>query len=357
MSSFYRRRYRGYRVRTGYGRRGYNRSWRRGWYRSRSTLKSQQSGRRMFSVTIPTSAAFSMSSQSGSYWTNIFCVNPYFYEQNGPYGQAALPSSLLYRVYTQLYDQVKVNGVTIKISIMSNIGTGGLVSAVKVCSCWDRDAQYTELVESSDPMTTDRLQMGSESQSQLIVNNSKAIVYRSNWAGDIMERSTYHDCTITQSSGQFYDVAWRENGSIGYCPALYFALQTASAPGAGGYNFSVAVEAQWRVTFRNPKFGLSSNNSKGVGDLGAVAVKSDGVGKSVSLLPSSSSDVKEVCGRLAYNLGDSYEGYSDGSFSIADDVKIAVGKLGVESFRKMFGDNYDDFIDDGVSDGALVKEG
>jgi hypothetical protein len=249
---YYRRRYRS---------RWPYRSWRRG-----SVTRSSQAGRRTFNVSIPTSDAFQMTVGASNFWSNLVGISPYFTFSGNGLSHAALTSSLLYKTYTKLYDEVKVNSVYVKISLMTNVGTGGLVPAVNLVSVWDRNVKRAEIIDGEGIPTTATIQTGSESQSTLIVNNSRAVVSRYNKASDLQERTTFHDCsTVVYSSTGIVDQEWSNKAPIGYCPGLMFALQTSTAPGAGSsYVFDVAVEVRWNVTFRNPKFGLSGSSAKGI---------------------------------------------------------------------------------------------
>lgn len=245
---------------------GYKRFFKRNWYKRGSAARNSMSGRRTFNVSIPTSDAFQMTVAASNYWSNLVGISPYFTLSTNQLSHAALTSSLLYKTYCGLYDQVKVNSCYVKISLMTNVGTGGLVPAVNLVSVWDRNAKKSEVVNGHGIPTTATIQTGSESQSTLIVNNSRAIVTRYNRATDLQERTTFHDCTVTSyGTGGTIDSEWSDGGAIGYCPALMFALQTSTAPGAGSsYVFDVAIEVRWNITFRNPKFGLAGTSAKGI---------------------------------------------------------------------------------------------
>lgn len=227
--------------------------------------RASQSGTRRFNVMIPTAQSYQMTVGSQQQWSNLSGSCPYFKYAGNTICQASLIDSILYRTYCQLYDQVKINAVTAKISIMSNLGTGGICSAVKLVTMWDRDVKKTEMVDGVGIPNTTSIQTGSESQSTLLVNNSKAIVYRSIRASDVQERTTFHDCSweAYQTTG-FIDSVWKSGAAVGFCPGLWFALMSSSQPGATStYVFDVALEMKWYVTFRNPKFGLSAGASKG----------------------------------------------------------------------------------------------
>lgn len=370
---FYRR---GYyrRGRSGYGYRGYNRSWRRrGWYR-RGLSRSSTQGNRRFSVIVPTQASFNFTVAAGAYWSDLWAVCPYSGLTANKLMQAGLPSSLLYRTYTRLYDQVKVDWVSVKISIMSLVGAGGVAPAVKVCTSWDRSATYTDISSSQpgaipDPTT---IQTGSESQTSLIVNNSRAVVNRFNGASDLQERTLFHDCSLESLGGFYYDGMWRADQPVGYCPELFIALNTATAPGTGTtFSFTCSLDVKWHVTFRNPKYGLtSSGQSKSGGDLTTEPVEVKAAGKSApKILGFSQPDggvvysglLGDVVDRLKLNMHTDGV-YEDGEYDHDEDVQFAYEKLGDEVFHQLFKNVYDDdvkkfsLIVDEKDGDVLIKE-
>lgn len=264
--SYYNRGYRsyGYRSRTGY-RRGYNRYWRRNWARQRGVYRSQTAGNRRFNLTVPVSDVFELTTPAGAFWTNVKCLQPYV-QTRGTVACGSMVFSPLYRTYSALYDQVKINSVSVKMSILNVIGNGGIISAVKIFTMWDRDLQYGELSAANVPSVL-ALQNGAESQSSLIVNNSRGIIYRNNRASDIQERTVFHDCSVGRNVDNGYYDGCFANGAgyshgLGYVPGMFFAIQTNDAPGEGmSYTFNISIEVKWNVTFRNPKYGLTAAQS------------------------------------------------------------------------------------------------
>lgn len=214
-----------------------------------------------------------MTVAAGSYWSNLMAITPYRHETDSSatawaYTHCALLASPLYRTYAKLYDQVKVDSVYIKLSLMTNVGNGGLVPALKFYTAWDRNSTFAETSGTDIPTVSD-LMNGSESQATLVVNNSRAVFTRYSRASDIQERTTFHDCSYSIiNTTNYVDNSYRSASNvvpqIGYCPGLWFAIQSAVAPGTGNtFSFLVSADVKWRVTFRNPKYGLSSGVSKG----------------------------------------------------------------------------------------------
>lgn len=374
---FYRRGYR--RGRSGYGYRGYNRSWRRrGWYR-RGLSRASTQGNRRFSVVVPTQAVFNFTVPGLNYWSDLYAVCPYSANPTSKLEQAALPSSLLYRTYTRLYDQVKIDWVSVKLSIMTLVGVGGVAPAIKVCTSWDRDMNVYDVVDmgaTPSPIpTVDTIQTGSESQTSLIVNNSRAVITRFNAASDLQERTIFHDCGLNLVDSTYYvDAAYNSAGSgLGYCPGLYMAVNSATAPAEGAsFTFTCSLDVKWHVTFRNPKFGLSTVGgvNKAVGDFASEPVRSEGAGKNVSkvLGISQNTGTPVYCGLLGdvvdrLKLNMHTDGvYSDGEYDHDEDVQFAYEKLGDEVFHQLFKNVYDDdltkfsLIVDKKDGDVLIKE-
>lgn len=281
MPAFYRGFRRGYR-------RGYRRNYRRSrWpYRSmRSGLvRAQTSGTRRMNLSVPIQEAFSIAISTpaggaGNFWSDVYCVQPYFAVTGGVnmvnVAHGTLMGSRLYRVYTTLYDEVKINSCYVKMTVMTNIGSGGVTPALRVLTMWDRNLNAEDIAAANLPGHDD-METGSGSQTTMIVNNSRAILSRYVKASDIQEWTKFHDCSIVSSGNYRYDGCWctrqlateniRNGQDCGFVPGMYFCLNSATAPAAGAsFNFAIQLDIKYNVTFRNPKFGLSVSNAKGIG--------------------------------------------------------------------------------------------
>lgn len=259
-----------------YGRRWPYRSWRGSYVSS-----AQRNGTRRFNVSVPIQDVFSMTVANTSFWTPLYAVAPYYRALSSTADtrltKGALVTSPLYQTYAALYDEVKINSVSVTLSIMTAVGIGGVVPALKVYSSWDRDASYAEVVYGQGAPTVDQLMNGSESQVTLITNTSSSNVKRFNRASDLMEKIKFHDCTVSKTAARVVDSLYGSdsgNAQLGYCPCMFFAINTASAPGEGQeYSFNVSVEVKWNVTFRNPKYGLSASANR-LGDVKSDVVES-----------------------------------------------------------------------------------
>lgn len=363
----------------GYFRRGRNpsnpygrRYWRRtGWWRRfpRSYRNSAfTSGRRRMSLRVPVEAQVQFTIPAGANWSGLACIQPYLmYKATSNArnaGVATLISSPLYRQYCGLYDQVKIDSVSVSGSVIDGIGIGGTFSSLSFASAWDRQVQPKEVTVGGEPgVTSTTIQYGSEAQTFLLTNNSRQLVHRWNRASDVIERSTFHDCTyrVGPADGNyayiddgFYPVTPTTSVNIGYVPGLWMAFYSPLVDSEHARYVNVTFKVIWKVTFRNPKYGLAAEAaSKGVGDISVEPVKVEGAGKSVAktvsfdagavsdVLPAYSGLLGDVVDRLSANMHE--EGvYSDGEYDHDEDIQFGYEKLGDEVFHQLFKNVYDD---------------
>lgn len=271
----------------------WNRRWRRtGFWRSYGRGRrgyrssSYTSGRRRMSLRVPVEAQAQFTIAPGSNWSNLLCIQPYLsYKSsaaNKNAGVATLVSSPLYRNYTTLYDQVKIDSVYVSGSVIEGIGIGGAFNSLSFASAWDRDIQAKEVLVGGTPgVTAQTIQYGSEAQTFLLTNNSRQLVHRWNRASDIIERTTFHDCTFrvapSESQYQYIDDGFAPSSAnvsgtanIGYVPGLWMAFYSPQTD-VSARSVNVTFKVIWKVTFRNPKYGLAAESA------GAKAIEESGL--------------------------------------------------------------------------------
>lgn len=368
----------------GYFRRGRNprspygrRYWRRtGWWRRfpRSYRSgASTSGRRRMSLRVPCEAQVQFAINAGENWSTLGCIQPYLAFKTTAAGRglgiAPLVGSPLYRRYTELYDEVKVDSVNVSGSVIDGIGIGGTFSGLSFCSAWDRHIQAGEVIPGGKPgITPNTIQFGAEAQSFLLTNNSRQLVHRWNRASDIQERCTFHDCSVGSNPSSLNQIAFYDesffvldgtgaaslSSNIGYVPGLWMAFYSPLVDSSNTRYVNVTFRVVYTVTFRNPKYGLSAESvSKGVEELKAEPVKVEGAGKSVSksvtfdagavsdVLPVITGILGDVVERLTLNMRE--EGvYGDGEYDHDEDIEFAYKKLGDDVFHQLFKKVYDD---------------
>ena len=288
-----------YRGRRGYGRRyrrWYNRrGWTRSW-RSSSVKSAQQSGERRFKLVVPVTTFYGVAVAQGAKNSDVACVSPWcdgtYHESN----EMCIGNMLLndlYWVYSKLYDEVKIDWMSCELSIMNDLGGNGVPSACAIVTCVDRRVNVDEVDynhhsddESDDPMTFLQMRQSSSSNIYTCTNQTKKTVRRYVAASDLMERSTFHDCTIAEGEDAHgnithYDSAWNKLGPAVnfFSPGVYFGILCTDSAPAGGYSFVVQVNVKYGLTFRNPKYGLGVDAPKSM--VSRKGVKDDSISQIV----------------------------------------------------------------------------
>lgn len=274
----------------------YNRGWRRSWYR-RGTSRSSKQGSGTFTCRIPLEDVIQFkipaTTAGGTQhqWSQLMCTCPYASyagvtqdaETAKFLTRGSLLDSYLYKTYTRIYDQVKINAVSVSIGLMEGVGNVGQLAALRLYTNWDRDLTFQEIHPGVLPSTPEELATGSESQSYLIVNNSRQTFKRYIVARDVQERTTYHDCSYTSNvSGGGITVAYLgddswapvmlsratggmdvsrgygHSGACGFVPSLMMSLWS-PATFETDRVIACSLKVTYSVTFRMPKFGLSSS--------------------------------------------------------------------------------------------------
>lgn len=237
-------------------------------WRGRSTYRAQTSGRRYFNISIPCETLAQATVAANSNYSNVIRTCPYYHPVGTNATQAnlniyscALTSSSAYRAYSHLYDSVKINSVSLSISLATTIGEGG-IPGIRVYTAWDRSLHWRE-----DAISYADLIEGPEAQVVTFINNSRARLYRYNRASDLQERTQFHDCTVAFGTNQSYvDREWGSSGqmTIGYVPSMSLVLMTSDTTAADRV-VPIQIQARYNVTFRNPKFGLSASSADSSG--------------------------------------------------------------------------------------------
>lgn len=227
---------------------------------------------------------------SGENGDRVICVTPFFQNTttNNPSSCiGSLLSNPLYLQYTKLYDEVKINGMVVKMTIASIVGDSTNPS-VSVHTMFDRKGCYDDVSTSGAFPTGQRIKLSSSYMTKTFVNNSVCVTSRKCFAGDFIEKYTFHDCTVDETptsrniqgagTNTIVEKSWiSTNGNVnGFCPTFYLHLTRPVLSTAGSAN--VQLNIMYYVTFRNPKYGIAAG-AKGVD---VEPVRSEGAGKSSS---------------------------------------------------------------------------
>lgn len=257
----------------------------RSWRRRYSVQRSQQQGTRRFKVTLPVDEMHSVpiapTTSAGAGSSYHFSVAPFCKVTSAPAGDALnyvcwanIISHPLYLVYSQLYDEVRIVGLKLCVSVMgypSGVTSGG----VKIVSCCDRRGNRDDVTALPN---TAQLLNSADSLATEYTSLERAKQYRSFYARDLIERCSFYDASFTSwtvSSGAHSpytytaNTAWRNNGSSGFCPMVVYRILFANAP-TTAQSCAISIKAQWSLEFRNPKWNDVSVSK--FGDMKAEAI-------------------------------------------------------------------------------------
>lgn len=254
-----------------YGYRRWNRQWRRGSWFTAGVRRSQTQGVRRFTISIPVEETFTLGTDANALsQTSLFGVFPFMNSSltdtraEHRNAHCNLLLSGVYRTYCSLYDEVKINSVSVGISVMSvPVGTG-----FKLYTMIDRHANLQDTL-AYFPLNSKT--EGSEVDSSVFTSLDRAKYYRYFRARDLGERTSFFDATYgTQTFPQYasggaqvashdnivvYD--WYNNAvGTAFCPLIQFGLKY-SSDAVAGTSATINLTVRYNLTFRNPKFDVS----------------------------------------------------------------------------------------------------
>lgn len=224
----------------------------RKWFKRRFRRFINGSSKSSIRVKIPISTTFTLSTSNAG-TVKALPFSPFV---NSASDGSAL-SSPLYRLYTQLYDEVKCIGGRITLAIGTPIGTA-TVPSLTIITAWDRRLGRGTLERPTDFAT---LENYSSQKKAVAVNNSIAKLIRSCYASDIMEKAQWHDCTLsTPSAGLYQDDAFTDanNNPNFFNPGMWLG---ASISNATAQTITFQADITWYFSFRNPKYGGSAGDA------------------------------------------------------------------------------------------------
>lgn len=237
------------------------RSWRRN-----SVYRSQTNGTRRFSVSIPVEAYASVPVVSGSRNTYSIVFQPWYTSNSASatvpdyyskYGNVI--NNGVYQIYTRLYDEVKIDGVSLQVAVQ------GLPTSVNGFKCVSAVDRHYALSDISSIQGVSRLMGAPESMSKTFTSLQNAKIYRSFWARDIGERTTFADSSLgTKDIAQTQTVPAYQMAGLTeflndatyqvFCPGITLGFELGAAPASAG-TVEIQYKIVWKFTFRNPKYG------------------------------------------------------------------------------------------------------
>lgn len=167
-----------------------------------------------------------------------------------PYSNAAhsVTQNPLYQAYLNLYEETKMIGMKVNLSVTSQVG-GTDTPSLQIYTSWDRRHGYGEVQPS-----VVAIKGAATSTVATALNNNVAKLTRSLYASDLIEKAQWHDSTLT-AGGE--DQAWVTaalNPNF-FCPSFFMFFNSPSLGAAHDINYTLSIT--YYVAFRNPKFGGS----------------------------------------------------------------------------------------------------
>ena len=181
----------------------------------------------------------------------------------------------LFRHYCDLYDEMKIIGCKINISVITPIGTSTHPALTFHC-CWDRHCYDKEPLPTKD----DIIRAATHTQT-VAVNNNVAKITRSLYASDLLENATWiqtkygvtnHPDPATNPN-YYYNIAYEAASAnfSAFHPAFIWYCTLENEPAQSTITFSVSVV--YYVAFRGPKFGQAAQAANAAK---IVAIPDDG---------------------------------------------------------------------------------
>lgn len=170
-------------------------------------------------------------------------------------GPQSLLGSEVYRRYCSLYEEVKCIGMKVRVAVMNVIG-GADVPSLEIITAFDRKVCRDDMV---NPPTFEELKSYSSAKVYVATSNSMGKFSRSVYASDLMEKSVWHDCSLTASSSAIQDNVWYGTGlgvspSVGFfSPGMWIAFRSPTTTSQLTVRFQLDIS--YYVSLRNPKFG------------------------------------------------------------------------------------------------------
>lgn len=239
----YRRRFRRYRR---YGRR-YRRRYARRYVNgsSRSSIRCK---------CVVTGQSTLHSGYGDTLGTDVFRISPF--ATSGLSNPVPVVSSPLFQAYQNLYEEMKIIGMKVQISVTDQVG-GATLPSLQIYTAWDRRVGYGEAA-----LTPSMIKNASSNNIATALNNNIAKLSRSIYASDLIEKAQWLDSSFADVAGSNI-AAWEAAGLNPnfFHPGFYMCFGSPSlsqASEVASVHFSVSVT--YYIAFRNPRFGGSSSN-------------------------------------------------------------------------------------------------
>lgn len=176
----------------------------------------------------------------------------------------------LFQAYQNLYEEMKLIGMKVQISVTDQVG-GGTLPSLQIYTAWDRRHGYGEAA-----YTATNIKNSASNNIATALNNNVAKLSRSIYASDLIEKAQWFDSTAAGAAGGAVQ-AWTSAGQNPnfFCPAFFLCFGSPSlAQGSEVASVHFSISVTYYVAFRNPRFGGSAS-SKDLPAKGASLSASD----------------------------------------------------------------------------------
>lgn len=183
--------------------------------------------------------------------TDVFTILPFSPAAAG--NPAPLVASPLFNAYVNLYEEMKLIGMKVQISVTDQIG-GSTLPSLQIYTAWDRRHGHGEAA-----YTPTEIKNSASNNIATALNNNVAKLNRSVYASDLIEKATWMDSTLAGGYVNAWYVA-SQNPNM-FAPAFFMCFGSPSLSAASevaSVHFSVSVT--YYVAFRNPRYGGSSSS-------------------------------------------------------------------------------------------------
>ena len=217
-------------------RRRYTRSRR---YRRRRSYAASSASR--IRIRVPVQQRFNFSIAANATQSNVATCHPWL--QGGPNalpkGVASAIASTLYTTYCSLYDQVKCDAMSVRMSVIDPLGGGNnaIADALNIITAFDRFGTANNTISNKAQVgipTVNQLKSNSSVVIRTAINNSIAKTSRVIAARDLQERTSFHDAAVGVPPGSLVtaDLDFYSNlDRVPYFAPLYLAaVEVPTAP-------------------------------------------------------------------------------------------------------------------------------
>ena len=244
---------RGYRRRYRFGRRYRRRLYRRSYARRYVNASSRSSIR---CKCVVTGSGTLKSGYGDTLSSSVFKIEPLL-AQAAATNPVPVVSSPLFQAYQNLYEEMKLIGMKVQISVTDQIG-GSTLPSLQIYTAWDRRKGYGEAA-----YTPSEVKNSASSNVATALNNNVAKLSRSIYASDLIEKAQWFDSSaagdVPGATCTAY-ISANTNPNF-FSPAFYMVFGSPSlAQGSEVASVHFSVSVTYYVAFRNPRFGGSSSS-------------------------------------------------------------------------------------------------